>query len=139
MIQAQPQPQKKILNVQATGVYESIVDNIDAHKILCLEGGSRCFDGDQKVITKEGSKKISDISTGEFVLSGKSKGFKKVKRVFKMVNTKPCYEITLKNGEKIRATQDHKVWFEGGWHSLKYVVKCWNERNMENNSELLKV
>lgn len=39
MIQAQPQ--KRILNVQATGVYESIIDNIDAHKILCLEGGSR--------------------------------------------------------------------------------------------------
>lgn len=39
MIQAQPQ--KRILNVQATGVYESIIENIDAHKILCLEGGSR--------------------------------------------------------------------------------------------------
>jgi len=137
MIQAQPQ--KKILNVQATGVYESIVENIDAHKILCLEGGSRCFDASQKVVTKDGSKNISEISIGEFVLSGRNKDFKKVKHIFKMVNTKPCYEITLKNGKKIKATQDHKVWFEGGWHSLKYIVKCWNERNMETNSELLDV
>ncbi len=106
----------------------------EGYKVICHEGGSRCFSGEQEVITKDGTKKISDIKVGDCVLSGLNKEYKRVKNVFRMNNTKPCYEITLKNGKKIRATQDHRFWYEGGWVSLKHMVKYWNERNMEKDT-----
>lgn len=57
--------------------------------------------------------------------------------VFKMRNNKPCIRIKLRNGETIEATQDHKIWFRGGWQSLKYIVNYWNDtRNMEANSDV---
>lgn len=122
------------LKFQATGVYDDTVLASEKYKIICHEGGSRCFAKHQRVITKNGSKKISEIKVGDYVLAGLGKEWSLVKNVFKLPNTKPCYKIKLKNGSVIQATQDHKVWFQGGWCSLKYVIKCWNERNMENNS-----
>jgi len=121
-------------NLKLTNVYQRTVKVADDYRIICHEGGSRCFSGEQKVVTKTGGKKISDVKVGDYVLSGVNKEYKRVKNIFKMENDKPCFEITLKDGNKIRATQDHKFWYEGGWHSLKHMVKCWNERNMENNT-----
>jgi hypothetical protein len=123
------------LQLKQTNVFQRTVErDSEGYRIICHEGGSRCFDGSQKIITKNGTKKISDIKIGDYVRSGHDKKWERVIHVFKMTNHKPCYEITLKNGQKIKATQDHKVWFEGGWHSLKYVVKYWNERNMEKDT-----
>jgi phage terminase large subunit len=116
--------QEKALQIVGTQVLKKTLQREkQGYKVICHEGGSRCFTPEQKVITKNGTKKISDIEVGDFVLSGHDKKYKKVKNVFKMENKKPCYEITLKNGNKIKATQDHKIWYEGGWHSLKYIVQ----------------
>jgi intein/homing endonuclease len=120
--------------IKTTELYEWTLDASEKYKIICHEGGSRCFAPEQNVLTRNGTKQISDIKVGDLVLSGHDKKYKKVKNVFKMENKKPCYEIILKNGNKIKATQDHKVWFEGGWRSLKYIVQCWNERNMEKDT-----
>jgi intein/homing endonuclease len=120
--------------IKTTELYEWTLDASEKYKIICHEGGSRCFAPEQNVLTRNGTKQISDIKVGDLVLSGHDKEYKRVKNVFKMDNEKPCYEITLKNGNKIKATQDHKIWYEGGWHSLKYIVQCWNERNMEKDT-----
>lgn len=124
------------MEIPATIVLQRILEAEKDYKIIVNQGGSRCFSATQKVITRSGSKPISKININDYVLShGRHEEFKRVKKTFKLKNTKPCLRIRLRNGEVIEATEDHKVWFQGGWHSLKYVIDCWNDRNMENNSK----
>lgn len=85
-----------------------------------LEGSSRCFYGDQLVITKNGSKPIKSINIGDQVLS--NKGFKKVTKTHELRNTKKCVEIRLKNGQKIRCTEDHKFYYKGTWVEVKDIL-----------------
>jgi len=104
--------------------------------IICNEGSSRCFATNTIVKTVQGNKKISEIKMGDFVLTHneekKINEYKKVLETLEMINKKPCYRITLKNGKIIEATQDHEIYFEGAWRSLKYVVSSWNERQNFN-------
>ena len=101
--------------------------NYEATKPICInQGGTSCFDGSQLVITKEGSKPISEIQEGDIVKcydeETKAIKWKPVLNTFEYQNTKPTIKITLKNGRTITATEDHKIFFEGGWHSLKSVI-----------------
>ena len=100
-------------------------------KIIALEGGSGCFHAGQKVMTSDGAKRISEINQGDYVLSynelNKQKELKPVQRKFTYKNDKPCIKIKLKNGHEIIGTEDHKIYYEGGWHSLKHIVSLWND------------
>jgi len=123
--------------------------NLDAYndpliKIIVNQGGARCFDATQKVITKQGIKAISNIQIGEEVLSYNTKTgineYKTVIDTFVTENTKPAYKITLANGETITATYDHKFYHEGGFFSLKHLLSLWkNNGKLEGNTELFEI
>jgi hypothetical protein len=94
-----------------------------------LYGGSRCFVAGQKVITQEGTERIEDITPGRAVLSmdeaSDTLEYKRVSGVHKYAdNKKPMVRLRLKNGQEIIGTEDHEIFYEGGWHPLKYVLKC---------------
>jgi len=56
-----------------------------------------------------------------------------------MINTKKTVSITLKNKQKIVATEDHEVYYEGGWHNLKHLIQLWHETKLENNTKLQQI
>jgi len=109
-----------------------------SHRETLLEGGSRCFIGSQKVITSNGSKPIEELQEGDLVLSVNSKGKEEFKPILKKHlfpdNKKPMIKLKLKNGKTIEGTYDHRVYFMGGWHSLKSIVE-YIYGNMETNTK----
>lgn len=111
----------------------------DDKLVICNEGGSRCFDKYQKVITNKGSKRISDVKKSDYVLTfnekTKCKEYKKVNRVFKFNNKKKCLEITLKNGNVIRCTEDHEFYHKGKWTKIKEIIRLIDYGKMENNRQ----
>lgn len=94
-------------------------------RIIINQGGSRCFAGDQLVITDHGSKPISEIQPGDVVQT--PKGFKKVTETHKMANSKPAFKIILKNGQVIKCTEDHLFYFKGDWMSIKDILSLLHE------------
>ena len=117
------------------GDFKKTLKQIEATKLIAnypevlLSGGSRCFVPTQKVITKYGSKRIESITDKDEVLSYNMENqkyeYKKVLTAHRFVNTKKqMIKIRLKNGKTIEGTEDHQIWFQGGWHTLKYVVDC---------------
>jgi len=98
--------------------------------IVVNQGGTSCFAGTQCVVTSEGSKPIKDIDVGDVVKcydeAKKSIEWRKVLNKFKYDNSKRTIKVTLKNGQTIIATEDHKFYFEGGWYSLKYILSLQN-------------
>lgn len=93
--------------------------------IIVNEGGARCFAGSQNVFTLSGSKPISKIEVGEFVLTSGER-YKRVSAVHKMKNDKPTVRIKLKNGKQIICTEDHKFFFSGRWVEIKYLLSLVN-------------
>lgn len=136
MTKESPQQKGNRLQMKVTNVFHRNWEAIESgeYKVLCNQGGSRCFAGHQKVITRRGSIPIKDVTVGDYVLS-KNGRWERVLNIFKMKNKKRAIRIKLKSGKTIEATEDHKVWFEGGWYSLKHVIECWSERNMETNTK----
>src|SRR5690554_4957795 len=105
------------------------------YRYIIQQGGTSCFYHDQLVITDKGSIPISEIKKGDRVLScnilsGK-KEYRNVINTFKHPNTKPCLEITLKSGHKIKASEDHKFFFSGRWVMLKNIAELWNKRYID--------
>lgn len=109
-------------------------------RISLLEGGSRCFKPLQKVVTNKGSKCIKNIKAGDLVLSyNEATGKDEYKRVLKnnhfTDNKKPIIRLILRNGKIIEGTEDHKIYFEGGWITLKHFVSLLHDRKMEKNTK----
>ena len=120
------------INLKATNVFER---NYKSDKrIVVNQGGTGCFHGYQLVSCKEGFKKIKDIVVGDIVKS--SSGFNRVINTFKYKNKKNTVKVTLKNGQEIIATDDHKFWYQGGWVSLKDMIKLSNARRVEKNTRI---
>lgn len=116
------------------------LENYNAtENIVINQGGTDCFDGSTMVVTSNGSKKITELSVGDKVLSYDEKEQKEVynnvKNVFKYNNYKKTIKVKLKNGKEIIATEDHDFYYEGGWHSLKHIVSLL-DGNMETNTKL---
>ena len=114
--------------------------NYNATKpIVINQGGSSCFAGGQKVVTKEGSKPIEEIQIGDMVKcfneQSKQTECKKVLNTFEYKNDKPTIKLTLKNGQEIIATEDHKFYHEGGWYSLRHLVSLLDGK-MGTNTKL---
>jgi hypothetical protein len=91
-----------------------------------LEGSSRCFHPSQMVITKSGSKPISQILVGDILPT--PVGLKKVIDTFDFPNSKKSVFIKLKNGHEIRCTNDHKFFFEGDWVEIKHILSLLNAK-----------
>jgi intein/homing endonuclease len=101
---------------------------------VVLEGSSRCFDGSQLVVTKNGAKEIKQVNSQDEVLTyNELTGENEYKRVVSSMkfknNQKKCIKITLKTGETIHCTEDHEFYYEGAWVSIKHVVSLWNDKN----------
>ena len=109
------------------------------YKINLFMGGTGCFSPDQKVVTDIGSVPISELKSGDIVktfsIKKKKTSFNKILSVFRYKNEKKTYEIKLKNGEKIVATDDHKFYYEGGWITLKHLLSLWDDK-METNTRV---
>lgn len=119
------------MNLKATNVFERNW-NADT-RFIVNQGGSRCFAPDTLVVSKNGKKKISEVKEGDEVLSfneeTKQKEWRQVKNLFRLKNDKPTIRIKLKNGSEIIATEDHRFWHQGGWVSLKTMLKLKNKNN----------
>ncbi len=81
---------------------------------------------------------MRSLSEGEQVLtlneSTLESEWKPINEVFIMHNTKPSIRVTMKDGSVIEATEDHEIYYEGGWKSLKHIVSLWHGRNLEEDT-----
>lgn len=114
--------------------------NPKRYRTFILQGGTSCFHGGQSVVTKRGSIPISDVLIGDIVksrneLTGQDE-WKTVKNIFKYNNEKPTVRVRLKNGSEIIATDDHKIYYEGGCASLKHILYLRHGNNMEKNTDV---
>ena len=95
---------------------ENEIENFDH---LVMQGGTRCFAPNQKVVTRRGSVPISEMLIGDEVFcfdeNTGSNEWKPVVDVLKFSNKKPTVKIKLKNGETIVCSADHKFFHNGEW------------------------
>lgn len=84
-----------------------VFDIITSIGDAAVSGGSRrCLDGNTLIQTKNGLKKIKDISVGEFVQT--KYGLKEVVSFFDQ-GVQQVYRLTAQNGAEIICTEDHKI------------------------------
>ena len=108
-------------------------------------GGTRCFSAEQKVITRRGSLPISDIKSGDYVVShNHDSGHDEFKQVLDVIktqkNTKKCLKITLKNGKTIKCTEDHEIYYQGRYiyaKDLVYLCKFKTQGNGKDNNKIV--
>jgi len=83
-----------------------------------------CLYQEEEVFTSSGIKKIKDIEIGQKVFSYNEKGLLEEDEViFKKNNgIKKYLEVTLNNGEKVRATHDHLFYTVMGWKKLEEII-----------------
>ena len=95
--------------------------------VVILSGGAGCFDGDTLVNTKNGYKKISDITKEDEVLSFNEETseseYKQVvdKFEYQELDT-PLVELEFDNGQIITCTETHKFFVDGEWVMAKDLV-----------------
>ncbi len=122
--------------IKYTTKQSELIDIISNKEIILADGGSRCFQPNQLVITEKGNKKIKDINIEDNVLSynGEQEEYKSVlkKYTFK-TDKKKMIKLTLNNGGEIIGTWDHMIWFDNEWKSLKEIKELY-ERNIQKNS-----
>lgn len=109
---------------------------IAGYRGFALEGSSRCFHSGQKIVTKTGSKPISELKKGDFVLSYNEKNQKKeycpvIENIKFDDNKKKCFKITLKNGRIIKVTEDHKFYDGKNWKPIKDIINEWDIKKRE--------
>lgn len=79
-----------------------------------------CISGDSWVTTEEGPKQVCDIIGKQVKLLKDGNFYSTTEEGFFETGFKPVYELKLKNGMKIKATDNHKFLLEnGGWKELK--------------------
>jgi len=112
--------------VKLTSKQNEILTQLEDKTRVLLFGGSRCFDGSQKVATLYGSVKIKDIRpVYVFLTSNEVTGFDEyqiVNEVLVFKNDKRCIEIELNNGESIRCTEDHNIEVGNEWMTAKEIM-----------------
>lgn len=100
--------------------------------LILQQGGSSCFAPGTLVVTPTGNKPIEEIKVGDVVLSYNEKTRENeervVIRVLNFENTKRTIRVRLKNGQTITATEDHKFYHKGGWHTLKHLLSLKAEK-----------
>lgn len=112
----------------------------DGARLVINQGGTSCFGPQQLVVTKRGAIPISQVVAGDVVKSFdevmQKDEWKRVKNTFRYVNNKPTVKVRLKEGAEIIATNDHRIYYEGGCDSLKHILYLRYGNNMEKNTRL---
>jgi len=98
-----------------------------------LTGYPGCFYGGQKVHTKSGVKCIKDIKAGEYVLSHNHKNkvneWRMVTDTHKFKEHKDrLFEIKLKDGTKIRVTENHEFFNGHKYVKIKDILLSLNKK-----------
>jgi len=114
-------------------VNKAVYNSLKVDKpINVQQGGTSCFGPNTLISTKSGPKKIKDIEVGELIKTCYIKNNEDIESVVsaihKYYNTKPTIKLKLKDGREIIATEDHKFYFEGGWHSLKHILSLKDQK-----------
>lgn len=93
-----------------------------------LEGGSRCFGENTKVILKGGIFPIKFVHQGDQVLTyneqTQEEEYRRVVNVHKFTNDKTTIKINFKNGQSIVVTEDHKFYYDGQWVPIKDILNA---------------
>ena len=109
---------------------------VNGYSGCVLEGSSRCFSPNQKVITDIGEKRIKDIAIGDKVKSfneeTKEIEFRTVTDLHHLKNKKKCFRVKMKDGTIIEATEDHKFYYEGAWVTLKHLLSLYNDKKSKD-------
>jgi|GEM_PF-743900 len=97
--------------------------DLTPEQIICSVDG--CFTGDTLVTTKDGLKRIDEITEGEYVLSKDVKtgeiAYKKVDYVY-IKNTKNLVQLVV-SGEEIKTTSSHLFFTASGWWKTAKNIK----------------
>ena len=100
--------------------------------VIMNEGGTRCFASDQKIITNNGSIKISDLKVNDKVLSFNhttgNNEYRKVLSCIKKQNTKKAYCIRFKDGSVIKCTFDHEFFYHGRYIIIEKLLLSLNKK-----------
>lgn len=86
------------------------------YKNICVVGDdSQCLTEDTTIQTKDGNKKIKDVSKNDEVVTASGAGnttYKKVIEVMKKNYTGDIIRVTLESGKVIQATKEHITFFK---------------------------
>lgn len=120
-----------------TNVYWKIQDC--KKRFVVSYGGAGCFDGEQKVITKDGNKPIKDIKKNDLVLTHNHvdniNEWQKVVDHIKQPKSKKIINIKLKNGTLIRVTENHEFFYGGEYIKIIDLLVSLAHDKMEKNSQ----
>ena len=107
---------QKLMESFTGGEKPNIVLSGHYHKALYMFNrnihGLECFEGDTKIITNKGKKKIRDIKVGDLVLTHKNR-FRKVSKLFNNNSNGEFIKILFRNKDEhsffINPTPDHPI------------------------------
>lgn len=113
------------LDIKTNVVFDYLQNSKE--KITVMQGGSRCFAGNQKVVTDKGNVNISKLKIGDKVLScDTDTGFVSFKKVIDTSsNIRKTYTVFLNDGTRIECTPDHRFWYNGEWTQLSVILADW--------------
>jgi intein/homing endonuclease len=113
------------LKIKATPVFYANRKAYEAgYKVICNEGGSRCFAAGTMVHTESGLKAIERIEAGERVHT--PDGLKAVVNVYENENTGKAVRIVFKNGRELICTPNHRFKHKGQWVEISEILKTIN-------------
>jgi len=102
-------------------------------RLAIVTGIPSCFTKEQLIHTSLGVKKISEINSGDSVLSyNHEKKYNEYKKVIKRQNfkkhTDKLYKITLKDGTLIKVTESHRVFTGTEYLQIKDILLSLQEK-----------
>jgi len=112
--------EKEIESIYIAGFADKDIEWVVTEKV------DGCFEKNQKVLTKNGYKKISKINENDFVLSFNHRNgkleYKKVKKSINRKSNKRWIKLIFDNGKEIICTEDHKIFTKNrGYVEAKYL------------------
>ena len=91
-----------------------------------LKTSDHCVTGDTLVWANGKLQQIKDIESSGFILSYDEDQtcYIPYEQARKTQNNAHIYELELENGQKIKATDNHKILTQNGWKELKHLTLC---------------
>lgn len=82
-----------------------------------------CLTGDTIILTDSGHKTINELVGKKFNAIVDGKVYESTDKGFWSNGIKPVYEIEMKNGMTVKATENHRFMTEEGWMEVKDMVE----------------
>ena len=99
-----------------------------------VTGRSSCIHEDSIVVTKEGPKRIVEVTPTDFAMTHKG-NWKSIKHLIRKPK-QDMYDLTLSNGEVLRCTEEHRLLTqEGKWVTIRDVYFKETLKRPEHKSE----